>query len=236
MIKTFKISTLATSTVALILLSACSGQVEKVAESATNAAAQTTETAAKVADAVAPGVDITELPAGIYESESGHAYIAFQYNHSGYSNPILRWGEFGSTVILDTENPEKSGVGVTIQTASIDSGVKVWDEKLVGPDWFDAENFPVISFQSTEVNQTSLGNGKLTGVLKMKGVEKPITLDVKLNKIGEHFRSKKPMFGISATGSLKRSDFGIDKYAPMADDVKLMIEVEFQKSEGTPKP
>ena len=240
MIKTFKPSTVVVSAAAFILLSACSGQMDKAAERASDTAAKTmektTEVAAKMTDAATPGVDITQLPAGIYESESGHAYIAFQYNHSGYSNPILRWGDFGSTVILDTDNPEKSGVGVTIQTASVDSGVKVWDEKLVGPDWFDAENFPVISFQSTEVDQTTLGSGTLTGILKMKGVEKPITLDVKLNKIGEHFRSKKPMFGISATGSLKRSDFGIDKYAPMADDVKLMIEVEFQKSEGTPKP
>ena len=67
-------------------------------------------------------------------------------------------------------------------------------------------------------------------MLAMKGVEKPITLDVKLNKVGEHFRSKKPMFGISATGALKRSDFGIDKYAPSADDISLIIEVEFIKS------
>jgi len=44
------------------------------------------------------------------------------------------------------------------------------------------------------------------------------------------------MFGISATGSLKRSDFGIDKHAPLADDVELMIEVEFIKTEGTPVP
>ncbi len=231
--------TLTTAALALTLLAGCSGQVESAADKAAakagDVAEKTAAAAGKMTEAVA-GPDITTLPAGLYESDSGHAYIAFSYNHAGYSKPILRWGSFGSTVMLNTEDPEKSGVGVTIDTASVDSGVKVWDEKLVGEDWFDAKNFPVISFQSTDVNQSLLGNGTLTGNLTIKGVEKPITLDVKLNKVGEHFRSKKPMFGISATGKLKRSDFGIDKYAPMADEVDLMVEVEFIKADGQPAP
>lgn len=227
------LKTITASAIALTLLAGCSGQVEnaadKVASKASEVAAKTTDAASNMAEGVV-GPDITTLPAGIYESESGHAYIAFSYDHQGYSKPILRWGDFGATVVLNTEDPEKSGVGVEIKVASVDSGVDVWDEHLVSEDWFDAANFPVITFQSTKVDQTILGNGKLTGKLAMKGVEKPITLDVKLNKVGEHFRSKKPMFGISATGSLKRSDFGIDKYAPSADDIELMIEVEFIKS------
>ena len=231
------LKTITASAFALSLLAGCSGQVEnaadKVASAANDVATKTADAAGNMADSV-KGPDISTLPSGIYESDSGHAYIAFSYNHSGYSNPILRWTDFGATVILNSENVEKSGVGVTINSASVDSGVKVWDEKLVGPDWFDAANFPQISFQSTDVNQTLLGNGKLTGTLSMKGVEKPITLDVKLNKIGEHFRSKKPMFGISATGSLKRSDFGIDQYTPNADEVKLVVEVEFIQSDAAP--
>lgn len=233
------IKALTASALALTLLAGCSGQVESAAEKATakagEVATKTAAAASKMTDAVA-GPDITSLPAGLYESDAGHAYIAFSYDHAGYSKPILRWGSFGSTVMLNTEDPEKSGVGVTIDSVSVDSGVKVWDEKLIGEDWFDAANFPVISFQSTDVDQTLLGNGKLTGNLSMKGVTKPITLDVKLNKVGEHFRSKKPMFGISATGKLKRSDFGIDKYSPMADEVDLMIEVEFIKSDVPPTP
>ena len=220
------LKTITASAFALTLLAGCSGQVENAAD---KVASKAGEVAAKTAEAVT-GPDISTLPAGIYESESGHAYIAFSYNHQGYSKPILRWGDFGATVVLNNEDPEKSGVGVEIKVASVDSGVDVWDEHLVSEDWFDAANFPVITFQSTKVDQTILGSGKLTGMLAMKGVEKPITLDVKLNKVGEHFRSKKPMFGISATGALKRSDFGIDKYAPSADDISLMIEVEFIKS------
>lgn len=228
------------SALALTLLVGCSGQVEsaadKAASKATEVATKTAAAASNMADAVTPGPDITTLPAGNYEADAGHAYIAFSYDHAGYSRPILRWGSFGSTVMLDTQDPEQSTVNVTIETASVDSGVQVWDEKLVGADWFDAENFPVISFQSTDVNQSILGNGKLTGTLSIKGVEKPITLDVKLNKVGEHFMSKKPMFGISATGKLNRSDFGVDKYAPSAEEVTLMIEVEYIKADEAEAP
>jgi len=84
-------------------------------------------------------------------------------------------------------------------------------------------------FKSTDMKQLYTGTGKVTGDLTIKGVTKPITLDVTLNKVGKHFRNGKDMFGISATGNLKRSEHGVDKYAPMGDDVKLMIEVEFQK-------
>ena len=112
---------------------------------------------------------------------------------------------------------------VEIPTASIDSGVPKFDEHLVSADFFDAENHPTITFKSTDMKQLYTGTGKV------KGVTKPITLDVTLNKVGKHFRNGKDMFGISATGNLKRSEHGVDKYAPMGDDVKLMIEVEFQK-------
>jgi len=52
---------------------------------------------------------------------------------------------------------------------------------------------------------------------------------IRVIPIRQHFRNGKDMFGISAVGNLKRSEHGVDKFAPMGDDVKLMIEVEFQK-------
>jgi len=64
----------------------------------------------------------------------------------------------------------------------------------------------------------------------MKGITKPVTLDVVLNKVGQHFRSKKPIFGISATGNIKRSDWDLGLYTPhVGDDVDITIEIEFVK-------
>ena len=234
-----KLSHLTTSILAAGFLIGCS-QAESAVENAADAtkaaasqAAEKTTVMAKdtiaAAKPSAPGVDISAAPSGSYIAESTHAYIAFSYSHQGYSNPILRWGKFDANLELDSENPENSTLMVEIPTASIDSGVPKFDEHLVSADFFDAENHPVITFKSTEMKQIYTGTGKVTGDLTIKGVTKPITLDVTLNKVGQHFRNGKDMFGISAVGNLKRSEHGVDKFAPMGDDVKLMIEVEFQK-------
>lgn len=241
-----KLSHLTTSILAAGLLIACA-QAESAADKATEtAAAKTSEAAQKTTDKMketvkgaadtaksvkpsAPGIDIGTAPSGSYVAEAGHAYIAFSYSHQGYSNPILRWGEFDGKLELDSANPEKSSLSVTIPVASIDSGVDAFDEHLVSADFFDAANHPTITFTSTDMEQIYTGTGRVTGDLTIKGVTKPITLNVKLNKVGKHFRSGKDMFGISAKGNLRRSEHGVDKYAPMGDDVKLMIEVEFQK-------
>ena len=241
-----KLSHLTTSILAAGLLIGCAqaeSAAEKVAETAT---AKTSEVTQKTADKVkdvskgaadaaqsmkpsAPGVNISDAPSGTYKAEAGHAYIAFSYDHQGYSKPILRWGEFDGTVVLNAESPEKSSVSVTIPVASIDSGVEAFDGHLKGAGFFDAETYPTITFKSTEINQIITGSGQLTGDLTIKGVTKPITLNVKLNKVGQNFRSGADMFGISATGSLKRGDYGLDKYLPVAEYINLMIEVEFQK-------
>ena len=213
----------------IALLTACSAQVDAAADAAKETANNAGDMAAKTAAAATPGADIKTLPSGVYKSEATHAYIAFSYLHQGYSKPILTWDKFDATVTLDTDAPESSSVAVTIDTASIDGGSDIWNDHLMSADWFDAAAHPTITFNSTNVNQSILGGGTLTGDLTIKGVSHPVTLDVKLNKVGEHFRSKKQMFGISATGKLKRADFGLDKYISTGADVDLMIEIEFQK-------
>ena len=241
-----KFSHITTSILAAGLLIGCA-QAESAAEKAADtAAAKTSEAAQKTGDKLkeaakkttdaaksmkpsAPGADISKAPSGTYKAEAGHAYIAFSYDHQGYSKPILRWGEFDGTVELNAQAPEESTVSVTIPVASIDSGVEAFDGHLKGAGFFDAETYPTITFKSTDVNQIITGSGQLTGDLTIKGVTKPITLNVKLNKVGQNFRSGTDMFGISATGSLKRGDYGLDKYLPVAEYINLMIEVEFQK-------
>ena len=213
------------------LLAACSASTE-TAETITSKIDQTvTEATNVVGDAQMRGADLSELPAGTYKSEQGHAYVAFQYSHQGYSKPIIRWGTTDATVIFDADNPENSTLTVTLPVKDIDTGVAAWDDHIKGEGFFDLANHPEITFVSTDIDQIKDGYGTLTGNLTMKGVTKPFTLTGTVNKVGKHFRSGVDMFGVSATGQLKRSDFGVDKYAPMADDIEIMVEVEFQKAE-----
>ena len=220
-------------------LIACSGaemseRTEAIAErtdlSASEAAEAVKATAAKVDPA--PGVDLSALPAGTYTDEDGHAYIQFSYDHQGFSRPILRWGEFDAVVEFDPADMENSTLNVSIPVASIDSMVPAFDEHLVGADFFDADTYPTITFESTSVDIGPGGTGTVTGNLTVKDITRPITFEGRVNKIGQHFRSGKDMFGISGTGRLKRSDFGVGKYAPsVGDEVDLVMEIEFQKAD-----
>ena len=217
------------------MLVACSAATEtaqtKTAEAAKTVAKVASDATTKVAGEVEKrGADMSTLPAGTYKSEQGHAYVAFQYDHQGFSNPILRWGTTDATVVFDQENPENSTLTVRLPTAD-DSGVPRFDNHLKSEGFFDSANYPDITFVSTDISQISDGYGTITGELTIKDVTKPFTLTGKINKVGKNFRSGVDMFGVSATGKLKRADFGIDQYLPVGADVDIMIEVEFQKAE-----
>jgi len=204
---------------------------------ACSAATDTTESvvsevkAAAVETVAMKGADISALPSGTYKSEQGHAYVAFQYWHQGFSKPIIRWGTTDATIVFDQENPENSTLVVILPVADIDTGVPAWDDHIKAPDFFDVEAYPEVTFTSTDISQIKDGYGTLTGELTIKDVTRPFTLTGTINKIGKHFRTGVDMFGVSATGQLKRSDFGVDKYGPMADDIEISVEVEFQKAE-----
>ena len=213
------------------ILAACSGATE-TAQTQTAEVGKALAKVTKVAGEVEKrGADLSALPAGTYKSEQGHTYVAFQYLHQGYAKPIIRWGTTDATVVFDAENPEASNLTVTLPVKDIDTGVEIWDEHIKAKDFFDLANYPEVTFVSTDIEQLRDGYGTLQGNLTIKGVTKPFTLTGTVNKVGNHFRSGADMFGVSAKGSLKRSDFGIDKYAPMADDIDIVVEVEFIKAE-----
>lgn len=163
--------------------------------------------------------------AGLYETDSDHAYLALSYTHKGLSRPILLFRQFDATLNLDVEALSKSVVIVDIDVTSIDSGVDKFDDHLKSDDFFDVAKFPKASFVSTSFVPGGDG-GVLTGDLTIRDVTKPIALDVTLNKaVG----GDQPAIGFSARGSLKRSDFGVGKYVPVVgDDVDLTIEIEFE--------
>ena len=176
----------------------------------------------------AEGPDLGAAPAGTYDIEKTHAYITFFYDHQGYSKPYLRFRSFEGALELDPANLAKSSINVTIDTNSIDSGVDIFDEHLRGDGFFDVEKYPQATFNSTSFKPNATG-GTMIGDLTLKGITKPVTLDVTFNKAGENFRSKAPQVGFSARGKIMRSDWDLGKYTPVvSDEVDLIIEAEFQ--------
>ncbi len=161
-----------------------------------------------------------------YKLDPTHTAITWHVSHFGFSTPSGKFMNVDGTLVLDEANPAASSVKVEIKVADGKSGVTKLDDHLAGPEFFDVAKFPTATFTSTKVELTGKDTAKVTGDLTIRGITKPATLDVKLNKLGENFM-KVPTAGFTASTTLKRSDFGITTYLPgLADDVKIDIESE----------
>lgn len=186
-----------------------------------------------LAQTTAPGT----LPAGIYVSDETHTSVTFKVNHMGLSNYTARFAKADAELNFDPADPTKSSVKASVDPLSIRTDYphadqKDFDKELSGSaDWFNGEKFPSISLASTRIEKTGENTGKMYGDVTFLGVTKPVTLDVTFNgAYAEHPMTKAPAMGFSATGIIKRSDFGLDQHIPMiGDEVSVLIEIEFKK-------
>ena len=164
-----------------------------------------------------------------YVLDNPHTQIFFTVEHMGYSHSTGSFTDYTGSFKFDPENPTAGSTEVTIQTASLNMGHATWKEHVQGPKMLNVEKFPTMTFKSTKVEKTGDKTAKMTGDLTLLGVTKPVTLDVTLNKCEPHPFNKKDACGFDATGSLKRSDFGMAEGIPMvSDEVQLRITVEGQ--------
>jgi len=98
--------------------------------------------------------DVSKVPSGVYTLDSSHGYITFTYSHLGFSNPRVGFNSFDTKLELDSDDPENSTIGVTIDASSIDSRVAEFNKHLNGSDFFNTAEHPTITFESTKVEAT----------------------------------------------------------------------------------
>ena len=162
-----------------------------------------------------------------YKLDPTHTNVIAQWNHFGFSNPFANFGNVEGTLVYDAANIGNSSVQVTLPLSGLEAFTPKFNEHLRSADFFDAAKFPVATFKSTKVEAVGEGKLKVTGDLTIKGITKPVVLDVTLNKAGEHPMKKVPAIGFDATATVKRSDFDVGAYAPMvSDEVALKITTE----------
>jgi polyisoprenoid-binding protein YceI len=167
-----------------------------------------------------------------YHFDKLHTQILFFVDHMGFAKSEGEFLGFDGGYVLDTAKPENSSVDVVIHTAGVQMDDEKWNEHLKGADFFNAEKFPEMRFKSTAVEVTGENTANVTGDLTLLGVTKPVTLAVKHNKSGKAAMGDDYKSGFSATGYLKRSDFGMAYGIPMVgDDVEIRIEVEGVRQE-----
>src|SRR5580692_3969536 len=171
--------------------------------------------------------------ADTFAIDKAHSSIGFQVRHL-FSNVPGKFDDFSGTIVFDVANPEQSSVEVSIKTASIDTGVKMRDDDLRSPNFFDATKFPETTFKSKSVKKTGDNTFDVTGDLTMHGVTKEVVLKVELIGKGAGMKGS-VLTGWDATTALKRSDFGlawskvIEGTQVVGDDVKIELHIEADK-------
>ena len=162
--------------------------------------------------------------------DKSHANIAFSLSHLGFSMAHGRFGAFDGEARLDMDDPANSRIEVTIETASVDTFFAKRDEHLRSADFFNVAEHPTMTFKSTKVERTGENTARMVGELTLLGVTKPVALDVTMNAFKENPINNKMTTGFTATGSIKRSEFGMTAYVPaVGDTVALRIDMEMQK-------
>jgi len=165
-----------------------------------------------------------------YSIDPAHTFPNFTINHLGFSTMHGRFNTTKGNLSIDLAKKTGS-VEITIDTASVDTGFKKRDDHLRSPDFFNANEFPEITFKSTKVTFNGNDKASVEGNLTIKGVSKPVTLNVDHIKCGVHPMNKKEVCGFNATTSIKRSDFGVKYGAPaIGDEVDITLEAEAVKS------
>jgi polyisoprenoid-binding protein YceI len=183
------------------------------------------------------------MPVGVYELDKSHASLIWKVSHLGLSNYAARFTDFDAKLTLDPKDPTKSSVAVTVNPASVKTDYpnaveKDFDKVLAeGAEWFNTSKFPKIEFVSTALERTGEKTGRMTGNLTFLGVTKPVVLEVTFNNaMAKMPFSGKPTVGFSASGSIKRSEWGMATYIPtIGDEVQLLIEAEFTGTMTVPE-
>lgn len=174
--------------------------------------------------------------AATYNIDPEHSNTGFKVRHLMVSNVKGSFGKVQGSVVIDDQDLTKSTVNVSIDTASIDTGVAKRDNHLRSPDFLDVAKYPTMTFVSTKVAKNGSGL-KVSGNLTLHGVTRPVVLDVE----GLSAESKDPWGnfrrGASATAKIDRKDFGLvwNKVletggVAVGDEVHIMIEVEMIKA------
>jgi polyisoprenoid-binding protein YceI len=170
-------------------------------------------------------------PDGRFTIDPVHSTVIFKIRHMGVSDFYGRFNEVSGMVMVDADTPAESLVKFTIPAAKVDTNNADRDKHLRSADFFNADEFKTIEFESTKVEAKGKDELEVTGDLTLHGVKKSISAHVK--QVG--FAEKTQMgarVGYVTTLKIRRSDFGmklgIDN-GGVGDEVELIVSVEAGK-------
>lgn len=165
-----------------------------------------------------------------------HSEVQFKVRHLVISTVSGFFKKFEATLTADNDDFNDAAISLTLDAHSIDTNFADRDEHLRGPEFFDAANYPVLTFKSTSFKNKAGEDFELSGDLTIKGITKPVVLDVVYGGTTIDFYGN-TRAGFEVNGKINRTDFGLNWAAKteagtfvIGEEIKLAMFVEFTKS------
>lgn len=174
-----------------------------------------------------------------WDVDSTHSTVGFKIRHLVVANVDGRFTDFTGTATIDDTDFTKNKLEGTVKTTSINTDNVKRDEHLRSADFFDTKKFPTISFKTTKAEKVG-EKMTLTGEMTMKGITKPVTLEVSELTAPVKGMQGGLLRGLSATAKLNRKDFGLTWNKALeaggvavGDEVTVRLEFELHQKEAT---
>jgi len=171
-----------------------------------------------------------------WQLDPAHSSAQFAVRHMGISNVRGTFTKLSGSARYDPADSKNDSVEVTIEAASVDSRVEMRDNDLRSDHFFDVQKYPTITFRSTKVESAGADKLKITGDLTIRGITKPVTLDVDGPSKPVKDGQGRLHMGVSATATVNRTDFGMTGYQGIVgNEVTLTIDAELVQTPNNSK-
>ncbi|MFG3284256.1 YceI family protein [Streptomyces sp. NPDC048111] len=173
---------------------------------------------------------------GTYTIDPAHSSIGFTVRHAMVTNVRGSFAEHEGTLTLDGADPAASSASIDVKIASVDTGIADRDAHLRSADFFDAEQFPLMTFRSTGARALGGDTYRITGDLTIKGVTRPLSIDLEFNGTATDPYGNQRV-GFEGGAEILRSEWGLTWNAALetggvmvSDKVKLTFDISAIKS------
>lgn len=188
-----------------------------------------------VAGLIAVGAGVVRADEPVtWELDASHSTIGFSVRHMMITTVRGWFSGFSGTIVLTDEDPTTARVSASIDTASVDTREPRRDDHLRNEDFFHVEKYPTMTFESTRVDRHGREGLRITGNLTLRGVTRPMVLEVTdlSQPITDPWGNQR--VGASATARIKRSEFGLTWNRALeaggvvvGDEVTINLDVQF---------
>lgn len=165
-----------------------------------------------------------------YTLDPAHTTVAFLIDHVGYARTLGLFTDVSGSFSFDPLSNTVTDISITVATASVNTANEARDKHVRNKDFLHVSKYPDMRFTASSTTIDASGAGEISGELNLLGVSQPLTLVVQLNKAEDYpFGHKRFTLGVSASGELNRSDYGMDygvANALVGDTVELILETE----------